>query len=57
MQFGSTTDMENEEDITLPTFIRNKTHHPENVTMQSAEFSDKELKDSIGELIKLVRDP
>jgi hypothetical protein len=41
---------------TLPTFIRNKIHHPENQTMNNANFSIKELEDSILSLIKLCKD-
>lgn len=47
----------NEESVTLPTFVRNKTHHPENKTMQSDSFTDKELLDSINELIKITKNP
>lgn len=46
-----------EEDVTLPTFIRNKIHHPENKTMQSATFSGQELRDSIKSLIEMVEKP
>jgi len=54
-EFGGVA--KNEEDVTLPTFIRNKTHHTENKTMQSANFTDIELKDSINELIKIIKNP
>lgn len=47
----------NEENVTLPTFIRHKAHHPENRTMQSDNYSDSELKTSIEELIQLIRNP
>lgn len=47
----------NEEDVTLPTFIRNKIHHPENTTMQTVNFKDIELKNSINELIKIIKNP
>ena len=43
-----------ESDITLQTFIRNKTHHPENKTMQDKNFTDKELRQSIDEMIKII---
>ncbi len=42
-------------DVTLPTFIRNKTHHPENKTMQSFNYTDIELKNSIAGLIQTVK--
>jgi len=48
---------QSEDDVTLPTFIRNKTHHPENKTMQKVNFSDIDLRDSINELIKLAKNP
>lgn len=44
-----------EENVTLPTFIRNKIHHPENATMKSANYSPEELKDSIEKLIGIVK--
>ena len=43
------------ERVTLPTFIRHKTHHPENQTMQSVTFCDEELRSSIKQLIGMVR--
>ena len=43
-------------DCTLPTFIRNKIHHPENQIMKNADFSPYELKNSILSLIKLCKD-
>ncbi|MFA5355421.1 MAG: AAA family ATPase [Candidatus Paceibacterota bacterium] len=46
-----------ETDVTLPTFIRNKTHHPENKTMQSFNYADVDLKNSIVGLIQLVKNP
>lgn len=55
LEFGGVA--KNEEDVTLPTFIRNKTHHPDNKTMQNAKFSDRDLKNSIKELIKIVKNP
>ncbi len=45
-----------EEDVTLQTFIRNKIHHPENSTMKSVKYTQQELDDSIGEMIKLLRE-
>ena len=45
----------NEEKVTLPTFIRNKAHHPENKTMQSASFSEDELRESINQLIDTLK--
>ena len=44
------------ENVTLPTFIRNKMHHPENKTMQKIRFTDLELKTSIDELISFLSD-
>lgn len=43
-----------EENVTIMTFIRHKIHHPENRTMQSKNFTDKELKSSIGEMINIL---
>ncbi|MDO8639347.1 MAG: AAA family ATPase [bacterium] len=54
-EFGGVA--KNEENATLPTFIRNKTHHPENKTMQTVSFSDGDLINSIEELIKLIKNP
>ncbi|MDP3043333.1 MAG: AAA family ATPase [bacterium] len=54
-EFGGVA--KNEEGITLSTFIRSKTHHPENKTMQNANFTDIELKNSIDELIKIIKNP
>ena len=54
-EFGGVA--KNEEDVTLATFIRNKTHHPENKTMQNSNYNDKELKQSIDELIAVVKNP
>jgi len=45
-----------EQEVTLPTFIRNKIHHPENQTMQSENFTDNKLKESIDELIRCIND-
>jgi len=38
---------------TIPTFIRNKIHHPENTSMQNVNFNNDELKNSISLLIDL----
>lgn len=43
-------------DVTLQTFIRNKIHHPENKTMQSIEYTDTELKESINKMINLIEE-
>jgi AAA15 family ATPase/GTPase len=40
--------------VTLPVFIRNKIHHPENKTMQSVAYSGKDLQASIEMLIKIA---
>jgi hypothetical protein len=45
------------ENVTLATFIRNKVHHPENQTMRPFVFSDDELKNSIVELLAVVKNP
>ena len=44
-----------EKDVTLQTFIRSKIHHPENATMQDVEYSQDELKQSMDEMIALIR--
>ncbi|NLZ74862.1 ATP-binding protein [Candidatus Falkowbacteria bacterium] len=44
------------ENVTLPTFIRNKMHHPENKIMQKISFTDSELKTSIDKLISFLSD-
>lgn len=41
--------------VTLPTFIRNKIHHPENSTMRNESFTDEELSISIECMISLIR--
>ncbi|MGQ9848294.1 MAG: AAA family ATPase [Bacteroidales bacterium] len=41
--------------VTLPTFIRNKIHHPENKTMKDCNFNDEDLKKSIETMIKLLQ--
>lgn len=41
--------------VTLPTFIRNKIHHPENKTMKNYSFNNEELKESIELMIKLLQ--
>jgi len=45
-----------EQNVTLQTFIRNKVHHPENSTMQNAEYTQQELSQSIEEMITLLRE-
>lgn len=40
--------------FTLQSFIRNKVHHPENVTMQPFEYSRDELSRSIQEMIGII---
>ncbi len=40
---------------TLQTFIRNKIHHPENVTMQQVKISETQLKQSIDKMIHILR--
>lgn len=39
---------------TLPVFIRNKIHHPENKAMQAVNFDGEELQESIELLIKVA---
>ena len=39
---------------TLQTFIRNKIHHPENVSMQHIDYTEWELKQSIEDMIKCI---
>lgn len=41
--------------VTLQTFIRNHIHHPENRTMQSNLYTEDELKQSIEEMINLLK--
>lgn len=41
--------------VTLPVFIRNKIHHPENQTMKSVNFNSAELTCSIEQLINVVK--
>src|ERR1035437_1752344 len=40
--------------LTLPVFIRNKIHHPENKTMQAVSFNGADLNESIQHLIKIA---
>ena len=40
---------------TLSVFIRNKIHHPENITMQAKEFTNKELAESIRLMSDIVK--
>lgn len=47
--------LQNEEDVTLPTFIRNKIHHPENQEMKNEIFNDNELKTSIEQMVELIK--
>jgi len=54
-EFGGSP--KSEEHVTLPTFIRNKVHHPENKTMQSVNYTDAELRSSIEKLIEVVQNP
>ena len=44
-----------ENDVTLQTFIRNKIHHPENLTMQNANYTQDELSKSIKEMIDILK--
>lgn len=44
-----------EYDITLQSFIRNKLHHPENITMQSKNFTSIELEQSINEMRAIIK--
>ncbi|MFA5543851.1 MAG: AAA family ATPase [Bacilli bacterium] len=41
--------------VTIQTFIRNKIHHPENSKMQSVGYSEEQLKDSINQMILLIK--
>jgi len=43
-----------EENVTLMTFIRHKIHHPENSTMRFYDYSDEELKKSIDKMIEVI---
>ena len=47
--------LETEKDVSLQTFIRNKIHHPENITMQTKNYSDSEFRQSISEMIELLK--
>ncbi|MEX1014595.1 MAG: AAA family ATPase [Candidatus Paceibacterota bacterium] len=42
-------------DCTLPVFIRNKIHHPENGTMQGEDFTADELAESTEQMIEIVK--
>ena len=42
-------------DCTLPVFIRNKIHHPENTIMQPSEFTKKELAKSIEQMVRIIK--
>lgn len=46
---------QSEQDVTLQTFIRNKVHHPENSTMQTVEYTQNELSQSIEEMIDILK--
>lgn len=41
-------------DCSLQSFIRNKSHHPENQIMSNVDYSREELKESIDEMINLI---
>jgi hypothetical protein len=41
--------------VTLPVFIRNKVHHPENKTMITANFDGNDLRESIEQLISVTK--
>ena len=43
--------------VTLPTYIRNKIHHPENNTMKQATFDPGELRLSIDQMVQLIKNP
>jgi predicted ATP-dependent endonuclease of OLD family len=43
------------EKVTLMTFIRNKIHHPENETMSSQNFENKDLKESIKKMLEIIK--
>ncbi len=45
----------NEYEVTLQTFIRNKIHHPENKTMQTNKYTPEEFRESIDEMINILR--
>lgn len=45
---------EDPKQVTLQTFIRNKIHHPENVTMQGEQYSDEELERSIDQMREIL---
>ncbi|HHI87693.1 MAG TPA: hypothetical protein ENK03_01995 [Candidatus Cloacimonetes bacterium] len=47
---------QNEQNVTLQTFIRNKVHHPENSTMQNVGYTQEELNQSIKEMISLLKE-
>ncbi len=41
--------------VPLPTFIRNKIHHPENKTMRDESYTDEDLRNSIDNMIAITR--
>lgn len=45
----------NKYNCTLSVFIRNKIHHPENITMQAVDFNNEELAESIKLMIDIVK--
>lgn len=44
-----------EEDVTLPTFIRNKIHHPENKLMSNYDYTPEDLVNSIKNMIEILK--
>jgi hypothetical protein len=46
-----------DKDVPLQVFIRNKIHHPENSGMRTALYSNAEIKESIGAMIEIIRQP
>lgn len=43
--------------VPIQVFIRNKLHHPENKAMSNSNFTHVELKQSIDEMIKIIKNP
>jgi len=43
------------DDVSLMTFVRNSIHHPENTS--NGGYTPQELKSSIEELMKLIKNP
>lgn len=52
-EYGGTP--KKEENVTLPTFIRNKSHHPENRTMQDVHYTEDDMKEAIEELLSIIK--